>query len=160
MKEKIAQTDSNTEKKSHGCSGSSSGGCCQGGGGCGSGDSLELNQWPIQLHLVDLESSDFKEADLVISADCAPFAYPKFHERFLKGKKLLTLCPKSDIDQESYVEKLTRLFKTQNIRSVTLVRMEASCCSGIEQAVEKALGDSGVNVLIKEYIISSKGEIV
>jgi ferredoxin len=143
--------------------GESGGGCCASGGGCGghgSSNTSELSQWPIQLHLVTPTAPYFENADIVISADCAPFAFANFHERFLKGKKLIIFCPKLDEGQDSYIDKLTELFKTQNIKSVTIVRMEVPCCGGVERIVEEALNRSGVNVLIKEYILSLEGGVV
>ncbi|MBU4217145.1 4Fe-4S binding protein [Candidatus Parcubacteria bacterium] len=120
----------------------------------------ELRQWPVQLHLVSPAAPYFKDADLLISADCVPFAYANFHNKFLKNKKLIMFCPKLDSGQEEYVEKLTELFQTQNIRSVTLVRMEVPCCGGVEYLVTEAIKRAGVNVIIKDYTISIRGEVV
>ncbi len=131
-------------------------GCC----GSDVAGSSELRQWPIQLHLISPEAPYFKDADLVIAADCVPFSYPNFHHKFLKGKSLVMFCPKLDDGQDVYLEKLTHMFKTQNIKSVTIVRMEVPCCGGVGHIVEEALKGSGKNIIIKEYTISIQGEIV
>ena len=146
-------------KKGDGCS-KSTGSCCKKDEDASPANNSELNEWPIQLQLIDTKAEHFKEADLVISADCAPFAFADFHKRFLKGKKLISLCPKLATSHELYVNKLEELFKEQSIRTVTLIRMEDDCCGDIESIAEEALNRSGVNVLIKEYVISANGEIV
>ncbi|MEI7452525.1 MAG: hypothetical protein WCK37_05005 [Candidatus Falkowbacteria bacterium] len=153
-----------------GCADKKGAKCCDNGGACGGGGCAdkktesanisELNQWPIKLHLIDPDAPYFKEADILIAADCAPFAYANFHEKFLKGRKLIIFCPKLDNGQDLYVEKLTELFVSQNIRTLTLVRMEAPCCDGFEDVVVKAIEKSGVNVLVKLLTLSLKGEIV
>jgi NAD-dependent dihydropyrimidine dehydrogenase PreA subunit len=120
----------------------------------------ELRQWPVQLQLLNANAPYFQDADLVITADCVPFAYPDFHNRFLKGKALIILCPKLDKVLEQYVEKLTEIFKNNNIKSLTLVHMEVPCCFGLSRLVEEALKRSGKNIIIKDYTISIKGEII
>ncbi len=120
----------------------------------------ELEQWPIQLHLITPAAPYFKNADLLVAADCVPFTFANFHSKFLKGKKLIMFCPKLDADQETYVEKLAELFKTQNIKTVTMVKMEVPCCGGVEHIVTSALNKAGVNVIIKEYTISLRGDIM
>ncbi|MGA2090266.1 MAG: 4Fe-4S binding protein [Endomicrobiales bacterium] len=120
----------------------------------------ELAQWPIQLHLINPQAPYFKNAELVIAADCVPFAFGDFHQRFLKGKKLIIFCPKLDDSAEVYISKLTELFKVNNIKSVTLVHMEVPCCFGVEKYVTEAISQSGKNVILKEYTISLTGEIV
>ena len=120
----------------------------------------ELRQWPIQLQLVSPGAPYFKDADLVIAADCVPFAYGDFHRKFLKNKALVLFCPKLDTVLEEYIEKLSVIFKENNIKSITLVHMEVPCCYGLVQVVEEALKKSGKNIIIKDYTISIKGEIV
>jgi len=120
----------------------------------------ELGQWPIQLHLINPHAPYFKDADLVVAADCVPFAYAGFHGKFLKGKKLVILCPKLDNGQDSYMEKLTALFKDNSIRSISIVHMEVPCCFGTVRLVEEALKRSGKNIILKEYTVSLQGEIV
>jgi NAD-dependent dihydropyrimidine dehydrogenase PreA subunit len=122
--------------------------------------SSELRQWPVQLQLLNANAPYFQDADLVIAADCVPFAYPDFHNRFLKGKALIILCPKLDKVLEQYLEKLTEIFKNNNIKSITLVHMEVPCCFGLSRLVEEALKRSGKNTIIKDYTVSIKGEII
>jgi hypothetical protein len=147
-----------------GCADKKGGKCCDNGGACpikAKADGIsELTQWPIKLSLLDPASSEFKEADIVIAADCAPFAYANFHERFLAGRKLIIFCPQSEAEQKSAIAKLTKIFQTQNIHTVTLLRLEVSCCDGLEDVVAQAIEQSGVNVLIKEFTISTAGKIV
>ncbi|MFH1459009.1 MAG: 4Fe-4S binding protein [Candidatus Omnitrophota bacterium] len=120
----------------------------------------ELTQWPIQLHLLNAQAPYFKNADLVIAADCVAFSYANFHQKFLKGKKLIIFCPKLDDSHEQYLEKLTEIFKNNNIKSITVVHMEVPCCFGTVSLVEEALKNSGKNIILKEYNISLQGEII
>ena len=122
--------------------------------------SSQLQQWPIQLQLLSPLAPYFKDADLVIAADCVPFSYSNFHQRFLKNKILIVFCPKLDKVLDMYLEKLTAIFKQNNIKSITLAHMEVPCCLGLVTLVQKALEESGKNIIIKEYTISIKGELV
>jgi ferredoxin len=122
--------------------------------------SSQLQQWPVQLRLLNPGSPFFQNADLVVAADCVPFTYANFHQKFLKGKVLAVFCPKLDEDVEEYVAKLATIFKENNIRSVTVIRMEVPCCGGTVSIVEEALHRSGRNVIMKEYMISLRGEII
>ncbi len=120
----------------------------------------ELRNWPVQLQLLNPNAPYLKNADLLIAADCAPFAYANFHQRFLKDKVLIILCPKLDKTIEQYVDKLTEIFKTQDINSISIVHMEVPCCSGIEVIVKRALEKAQKNIIIKDYTISINGEII
>lgn len=120
----------------------------------------QLNNWPIQLSLMNPDAPYFKNADLLISADCAPFSYPNFQQRFLKDKILIMFCPKLDKTLDDYVEKLAYIFETKNINSITITHMEVPCCSGIEIIVKKALEKAQKVISIKDYTISISGEIV
>jgi ferredoxin len=122
--------------------------------------SSELTQWPIQLHLVNPNAPYFKDADIVVAADCVPFSFADFHGRFLKGKKLVVFCPKLDGSTDAYVEKLTDVIKNNNIKSVTAVHMEVPCCFGTLSIVRDAVKRSGKAPAVKEYNISLKGEIL
>ena len=119
-----------------------------------------LEQWPIQLRLLNPHAPFFQDADLVISADCVAFTFGDFHRKFLKGKALALFCPKLDEDLEEYVEKLAAILRDNNIRSVTVLRMEVPCCGGTVSVVEEALQKSGKNIIMKEYTISLRGEII
>lgn len=116
-----------------------------------------LRQWPVQIKLVPPEAPFLKEADLLIAADCVPFAYAGFHEKLLKGKILLVGCPKFD-DIASYQDKITSIFKANNIKSVTYARMEVPCCHGLVKVIQSAIVASGKDVPFKEAVISIKGE--
>ncbi|HNX90432.1 MAG TPA: 4Fe-4S binding protein [Candidatus Omnitrophota bacterium] len=128
---------------------------------CGGEDvASTLEQWPIQLHLLNPAAPYFKNADIVVAADCVPFAYAGFHQRFLKGKKLIIFCPKLDDGQDVYIEKMAEIFRANDIKTVTVVHMVVPCCRGTESLVEEAIRRSGENVILKEYMISLEGNIV
>ena len=120
----------------------------------------ELGNWPVQLQLLTPDAPYLKNADLLIAADCAPFAYANFHQRFLKDKILIIFCPKLDQTLGEYVEKLSEIFLKQDIRSISIVHMEVPCCSGIETVVRKALEKAQKIITIKDYTISINGDIV
>ena len=122
--------------------------------------SAELGNWPVQLQLLNPNAPYLKNADLLITADCVPFAYANFHQRFLKDKVLIILCPKLDKTIDEYVDKLSEIFTRQDIKSITIVHMEVPCCSGIEVIVKRALEKAQKNIIIKDYTISINGEIV
>ena len=100
-----------------------------------------LSQWPIQIKLVPVNAPYFDGAKLLIAADCTAYAYAAFHERFIRGHITLVGCPK--LDSVDYSEKLTEIIRNNDIRSVTVVRMEVPCCGGLEMATKKALQQSG-----------------
>lgn len=120
----------------------------------------QLNNWPIQLMLMNQDAAFLDNADLLIAADCAPFSYPNFQQKFLKGKVLLMFCPKLDKTLDIYVEKLAYIFANKNIQSISIVHMEVPCCSGIEIIVKKALEKAQKIITLKDYTISISGEIV
>jgi ferredoxin len=120
----------------------------------------ELGQWPIQLKLLNPRAPYLDHADLVISADCVAFAYADFHRRFLKGKILVIFCPKLDNAREEYIEKLAEIFTHNDIKSVSVVRMEVPCCGATTAIVEEAIEKSGKRLVIKEYTVSIEGEMV
>ncbi len=117
----------------------------------------ELRQWPVQLTLVSPEASYFKDAELLVAADCAPFAYPNFHSDFLAGKSLIIGCPKLE-DAEFYADKLTDLLKRNNIKGITLVNMEVPCCFGLQNIVEEAVERSGKVLPVRQTVITIRGE--
>ena len=101
----------------------------------------QLGQWPCQIKLVPVNAPYFDGAKLLIAADCTAYAYANVHEEFMKGKITLIGCPK--LDAVDYSEKLTEIFRSNDIRSVTVLRMEVPCCGGLELAAKKALRQSG-----------------
>jgi len=116
-----------------------------------------LTQWPIQLHLVNPKAPYFQDANLLVVADCVPFAYGNFHQDFLKEKALVVGCPKLD-DVKFYEEKLAEIFRQSKIKSITVVNMEVPCCNGLNYIVKKAVESSGKNIPVKQVIIGIKGE--
>ncbi len=116
-----------------------------------------LSHWPVQLTLLPPTAPFFENADLLIAADCVPFAYASFHSDFLKGKTVVVGCPKLD-NAEFYKEKLTEIFKRSNVRSVTVVNMEVPCCFGLYRLVKEALDSSEKNIPLKQETISIKGD--
>lgn len=118
-----------------------------------------LGNWPIKIKLVPPRAPFFEGADLLISADCAPFALADFHQRFLEGKTLLIGCPKLD-DQDFYLRKLTHLFTNSEIRSIEVVFMEVPCCFGLVRLVRDAVGESGKDIPITLHKIGAKGDIL
>lgn len=116
-----------------------------------------LSQWPVQIKLVPVNAPYFDGADLLIAADCTAFAYGNFHNDFIKNKITLIGCPK--LDSVDYSEKLTAILAVNDIKSVTVVRMEVPCCGGIQTAVQKALDASGKNVPLNVTVISTDGKI-
>ncbi|WP_459202413.1 ATP-binding protein [Methanococcus sp. CF] len=117
----------------------------------------ELLNWPVQLHLVNPNSSYFKNADLIIAADCVPFAYPDFHSNLLKGKVLAIACPKLD-DTKDYQLKIRQIVEKNDIKNVKVAIMTVPCCSGLYSLVTRAL--SGLNVNITKKVISLDGKLV
>jgi len=118
----------------------------------------ELQNWPIQLKLAATTAPYFKDADLLMAADCTAFSAINFHGRFIKGKKVLIGCPKLD-DSQFYYEKLTEIFRENSIKSVTVVRMEVPCCGGLAYVTRQAIKQSGMDIPYQEIVIGVKGEI-
>ena len=117
-----------------------------------------LSQWPVQIKLVPVNAPYFDGAKLLIAADCTAYAYAAFHERFIKGHITLVGCPK--LDGADYSEKLTEIIRNNDIKSVTVVRMEVPCCGGLEQAAKTALQQSGKFIPWQIVIISTDGRIL
>lgn len=117
-----------------------------------------LSQWPVQIKLAPLKASYFDGAKLLIAADCSAYAYAGFHDDFIKGKITLIGCPK--LDSTDYSEKLTEIIKNNDIKNVTIVRMEVPCCGGIELAAKKALMASGKFIPWQVVTISTDGKIL
>jgi ferredoxin len=120
----------------------------------------DLRQWPVQLTLLNPAAPYFDNADLLVSADCVPFAYAGFHREMLHGKILIIFCPKLDADIEGYIKKLARIFTLHTIRSVTVARMEVPCCGGVRYVVDKALEKAGKKIPVVEKTISIRGGIL
>ncbi|HBU11711.1 MAG TPA: 4Fe-4S ferredoxin [Clostridiales bacterium] len=117
-----------------------------------------LNQWPVQIKLVPVNAPYFDNANLLVAADCAAYAYGNFHAAYMKNKVTIIGCPK--LDEGDYSEKLTAILRQNNIKSVTVVRMEVPCCGGIENAVKTALQDCGKLIPWQVVTISTDGRIL
>ncbi len=117
-----------------------------------------LNQWPVQIKLVPENAPYFDGAKLLVAADCSAFAYGNFHDEFLKGRIVLIGCPK--LDEGDYTDKLTAILKANDIKSLTVVRMEVPCCGGIENAAINALKKSLKFIPWQVVTISIDGEIL
>ena len=117
-----------------------------------------LSQWPVQIKLVPVSAPYFDGAKLLIAADCTAYAFAAFHERFIKGHITLVGCPK--LDSVDYSEKLTEIIRNNDIKSVTVVRMEVPCCGGLEHAAKTALQNSGKFIPWQVVTISTDGRIL
>ena len=118
----------------------------------------QLSQWPVQIKLVPVNAPYFKGAKLLVAADCTAYAYGNFHNEFIRNHITLVGCPK--LDEGDYSEKLTAIIANNDIKSVTVVRMEVPCCSGIENTVKKALQTSGKFIPWRVVTISTDGRIL
>lgn len=117
-----------------------------------------LQQWPVQIKLLPTEAPFYNGAKLLIAADCTAYAYANMHEDFMKGKVTLIGCPK--LDDIDYTEKFTEIIANNDIKSVTVVRMEVPCCGGIQRAAENALRASGKFIPWQVVVISRDGKII
>ena len=118
----------------------------------------QLMQWPVQIKLVPVNAPYFDGANLLIAADCTAFAYGNFHNEFIRNRITLIGCPK--LDEGDYAEKLTAIIANNNIKSLTIVRMEVPCCGGIENAAKRALQASGKFIPWQVVTISTDGNII
>ena len=118
----------------------------------------KLSQWPVQIKLVPVTAPYYEDANLLIAADCTAYAYGNFHADFIRKHITLIGCPK--LDNVDYTEKLTQIIANNNIKSVTIVRMEVPCCGGIEHAVKNALQESGKFFPWNVVTISTDGRIL
>jgi Pyruvate/2-oxoacid:ferredoxin oxidoreductase delta subunit len=119
----------------------------------------ELTNWPVQWRLVQPSMPFFKGADLLLAADCVPFAYRDFHGRFLRGRPVIIGCPKLD-EQQAYLDKLTAVLRDATPRSVTVVMMEVPCCQGLMRLTTEALRRSGKDVPVSKYVVSIEGKVL
>jgi ferredoxin len=118
----------------------------------------QLRQWPVKIKLVPVNAPYFDGAKLLIAADCTAYAYANFHEEFIKGHITIVGCPK--LDSVDYSEKLTEIINNNDIKSVTIVRMEVPCCRGLEHAAKTALQNSGKFIPWQIVTISTDGRII
>ena len=119
----------------------------------------QLRQWPVQLTLLPTSGPIWQDADVLLAADCVPFAYPAFHQEMLAGKTLAIACPKLD-DCEPYVQKLAAIFARNAVRSVTVARMEVPCCGGLVRIAQMALAQAGrEDIPLKIIIVKIDGTV-
>lgn len=118
----------------------------------------QLNQWPVQMKLIAEFHQAFDDNTLLIAADCTAYAYADFHQDFIKDKTTVIGCPK--LDDVDYSNKLTTIFKENNIKDVIVARMEVPCCMGLEVMVKNAIENSGKDINLKTTVISLDGQIV
>ena len=117
-----------------------------------------LAQWPVQIKLVPVRAPYFAGAHLLIAADCTAYAYGAFHRDFMAGRVTLIGCPK--LDEGDYTEKLTQILAGNDIRSLTVVRMQVPCCGGIQRAAQQALANSGRKIPLQVVTLSADGRIL
>ena len=118
----------------------------------------QLMQWPVQIKLVPIHAPYFKNANLLIAADCTAYAYANFHQEFIRGRITLIGCPK--LDEGDYAEKLTAILSGNDIKSVTIVRMEVPCCGGIENAAKRAIQASGKFLPWRVVTVTTDGRLL
>ena len=118
----------------------------------------ELIQWPVKIQLAAVNASFFENADLLIAADCSAYAYASFHQKFMQDRVTLIGCPK--LKDYDYEEKLTDIFKENNIQSICIVKMEVRCCNGLEKAVIKAMDASEKEIPCQIVTLSADGKII
>ncbi len=133
--------------------------------GKGAGDApgivpSQLRQWPIQLHLVGPQAPYFQGADVLLSADCVPFALGNFHNEHLKGRALAIACPKLDADQGVYREKITALCDEAGIRSLTVIIMQVPCCRGLLGMAIQAVREAQRKVPIRCVVVGLQGDVL
>lgn len=120
----------------------------------------ELRQWPVQMHLINPRASYFQGSDLLVAADCVAFSMGNFHQKHLKGKSLVIACPKLDDGLDTYIQKFISLIEDANVNTITIMRMEVPCCSGLVGLVKTAQDNVSRKVPVKEVVISIEGNII
>ena len=118
----------------------------------------QLRQWPVQIRLVPAKAPFFDRANLLVAADCTAYAYAAFHQDFIRGRATIIGCPK--LDDEDYTAKLQAIIQENEVKSLTIVRMEVPCCSGLERAASTALKNSGKFIPWQVVVISTEGQIL
>ncbi len=120
----------------------------------------ELRQWPIQLHLVSPLAPYFEKADVLLVADCIPFAMADFHKDYLKGNSMAIACPKLDSSQEVYVDKIATLIDEAKINTLSVMIMQVPCCSGLLGIAQEGLAKAERKIPIKNVVVSLQGEVL
>jgi len=120
----------------------------------------ELRQWPVQMHLINPVAPYYRDADVLIAADCVAFAMGNFHQKYLKGKGLAIACPKLDDGLDIYVDKMTRMIDEAKINTLTVMMMQVPCCGGLLQMAKTAVNRATRKVPVKAMIVSMQGDIL
>ena len=120
----------------------------------------ELRQWPVQLHLVSPNAPYFQGRDLLLAADCVAFSLGSFHRDYLRGRSLAIACPKLDVGQETYVEKLTAMIDEAKVNTITVMIMQVPCCGGLLGMAKQAAANAKRKVPIKAIVVGLKGEVL
>ncbi|MBN2159733.1 MAG: 4Fe-4S binding protein [Spirochaetes bacterium] len=120
----------------------------------------ELRQWPVQLKLLNPSARYFDNADLLLAADCVPFAYGNFHQDFIRDRIVIMFCPKLDPYIEEYTERLAAILSLHRIQSITVARMEVPCCGGINVLLERAMEKAGKQIPVREIVIGIRGDVL
>jgi ferredoxin len=119
-----------------------------------------LRHWPVQFHLISSSAQQYREADLLLAADCVAFSLGNFHQKYLPGKALVIACPKLDHDQQIYVEKLRALIDEAKINSITVMIMQVPCCGGLIRLIQMAMQQAERHVPVKGIVVGVQGEIL
>jgi ferredoxin len=119
-----------------------------------------LNQWPVQMHLINPGASYFRNADVIIAADCVAFSLGNFHSKYLKGKSLAIGCPKLDSNKEIYIDKITSMIDDSNINTLIVMIMEVPCCGGLLKIAQKAMQQAKRKIPLKLMIVGIRGNII
>jgi len=130
------------------------------GGAAAAAPESELRQWPVQLHLVNPQAPYYRNADVLIAADCTAFAMGDFHQNFLKGKSLAIACPKLDANMDVYINKITAMIDNAAINTLTVMIMQVPCCGGLLQIVKSAASAAQRRVPIKLIVVSHEGKVL
>jgi hypothetical protein len=120
----------------------------------------ELRQWPVQLHLINPQAHYFRNADVILTADCVAYAMGDFHRKYLKGNSIAIACPKLDSNLDSYVAKLTSMISDSKINTMTILRMQVPCCGGLVQMAEIATRQANRTIPLKEIVVGVEGDVV
>lgn len=162
VKERMAQKNKSAPKETSGCPGVTTISKNQ-EGSCSSSQDLtfdsELSQWPIQIKLVNPYAEYFSKSNVLIAADCTAYAYASIHQDFMKDHITLIGCPKLD-DTNDYFEKITEIFKENEIKSITVLRMEVPCCGGLVNMINKAYEEAGLQIPYRKVTIGIEGNII
>ena len=119
-----------------------------------------LEQWPVQMHLINPNAPYFKKSDMLLAADCVAFSLGDFHQTWLKGKTIGIACPKLDSNMEVYVEKLVHLINIAELNTITVMKMQVPCCGGILQMAKLAMQKADRNIPVKSVTVGIQGEIL